>query len=133
MAARNNVVAACGLANDERRRHRRIQLADRDGTLVHADDSLAISVADICLGGIAFSYRGDRAWPDGELVLDFIDGELSLEKVGAKVVWDREDTAGMSDDGLPPARRCGIKFTRMGKEQELRLRNHIARVLAEMD
>lgn len=117
----------------ERRQYRRVQLADHNVTLVHADDAFAISVEDICLGGVAFSYYGDHVWPDTELELDFMDGDFRLEKVGAKVVWDREDRGRGVINGKVRARRCGVKFTRMAKEQEKLLRGHIARVLAEME
>lgn len=116
----------------ERRVHHRIQLADREGLILHADDAIAVSVADLCLGGIAFSYQGEKAWPETELVLDFRDGDLHLEKVGVRVVWQSEARQGTTGNGQPPLRRCGLKFTSIDKNQEMRLRSHIARILDAM-
>ena len=110
----------------EQRKNKRFRVKNRSTVLLSPTTTLSYSVLDISDSGLSFNYTGWEKWPARGLKLDILDREFFLENISVSVIKDVQ-----VDYGTKQLRRCGVKFTKLGKSQKAKLGKYISSVAAD--
>jgi len=113
-------------ASKERRKYPHYRVTDEAVLLTAPKLELSDSLIDISLGGLAFSYEDSQPFQsDTMVVLDIVRDDVSIMNIPAKIISDAE---------IPHhprfARRCGVAFGRLSKDQKEKILFLIAKLTA---
>nr|MBF0222586.1 PilZ domain-containing protein [Desulfobulbaceae bacterium] len=107
---------------DERRRFKRFKVKQESSFVMSSEWPALGEIVDISEGGLSFGYTDTQKWPSllAGCCMVFGSHDSCLNNIQMETVSDRAIPTDLPSDG-PVARRRGIKFGELSKEQKFLL------------